>query len=373
MSPRRLFVIVALVGLGAGRVAGLRWSYPFYAAAAFSTLLTVVYGQGSPRFEAIALLALALAAYAIAAVESRPDVLPLAFLLGVLATASASQALSLTITQSILAFAALAWVYALARLLWRSLPWLRPGWGAWWAGEHGTLALSGAWAETRTAGVRLHRWASALVGGGVAVVGLVVSGSFASHAGPTQALALALFSLAALLALFSRETATRLPLYLAGELVALALTWEARWLGATNIQAFVLAPGSYQLLIGVLLPADDKVRAGVRLGQIASLTGALLLTIPTLAQSFALDRAWLYAMILALEALVIAGIGVGTRARALVVVGSCFVGLAALRGAVLAIQSGLPVPLVIGALAVLLLGGATWLSLRARRAAERVS
>jgi LPXTG-motif cell wall-anchored protein len=66
------------------------------------------------------------------------------------------------------------------------------------------------------------------------------------------------------------------------------------------------------------------------------------------------------------EALVIAGVGVGTRSRLLVLAGSSFVGLAALRGAVLAVDSGVPVALVIGLIALALIGGATWLSLRRR-------
>ena len=361
------------MGLGVGRFFGLRWSYPFYAAAAFSAVLTLALGQDNPTFETIALGAIALTAYAMAAVESRPDVLPVAFVLGALAVVSAANAFHLSAQWSILAFAALAWVYALARLGWRVLPWLRPSWKVWWSGVPSGQAIPGGWDNTRLAGVRLHQWDSVLAAAGAVVAGLFLPGAFAPHASATQGVALALLSLAALLALFSDETATRLPLYVAGALVAIAVSWEARYLGAANPQAFVLAPGSYQLLIGALLPVDRKMPAGQRMGQLASLSGALLLTVPTLIQMFAPDLAWLYALILTLEALVIAGIGVGTHSRQLVVVGSCFVGAAALRGAILAIQSGLPVPLVIGVFAVLLLGGATWLSLRARRAAERAA
>ncbi len=364
---------LALAGLVAGRVAGLRWSYPFYAAAAFTAILTTTLDASSPHFEAVALLALALAAYAVAAVESRPDVLPLALLLGVLALASGGNALALAPAQVIVAFAGLAWVYALAAPLWRALPWLRPGWDAAWAGAMGGVAPTDAWRDPRVAGARIHGWASVLIGTGAVVVGIAQPGSFTPHADPTQAVALALGSLAVLLAVLGRASGMRLLLYLAGELVALAISWAARWLGATDVQAFIVAPGSYLLVAGAILPGDARVRGHRWLGQGASLAGALLLTLPTLAQSFTADHAWVYALILALEALVIVGAGVGTHARPLVVAGSAFVGLAALRGAVLAIQSGLPIPVVIGALAVLLLGGATWLSLRARRAGERAA
>jgi hypothetical protein len=198
---------------------------------------------------------------------------------------------------------------------------------------------------------------------------LVAPNAFTPHAAQTQVVAVVLVSLAGMLALLGRDPAFRLALYGAGELVALAITWEARWLGADNAQAFVLAPGSYQLLIGALLPRDEHVPQPLRLGQGASLLGSLVLSLTTFVQSFQRGPDWVYALILGLEALVIVGIGVGTRSRTLVMVGSGFVGLAALRGAVLAVQSGLPVPVVIGVLAALLMGTATWLSLRARREA----
>jgi hypothetical protein len=221
------------------------------------------------------------------------------------------------------------------------------------------------------AGAQVHRWAGVLVGVGAVVAALIAPDAFMPRTGATQVVALALLSLAGMLALLGHDTSVRLLLYGAGELVALAITWEARWLGADNVQAFIIAPASYQLLIGTLLPADQRVRMGERLGQVAALAGALLLTLPTLGQSLQAEPTWPYALVLAVEALLIAGVGVGARSRLLVVVGSCFVGLAALRGAVLAIQSGLPVPAVIAVLALLLMGTATWLSLRARREAHR--
>ncbi|HST89145.1 MAG TPA: hypothetical protein VLJ14_12275, partial [Ktedonobacterales bacterium] len=148
-----------------------------------------------------------------------------------------------------------------------------------------------------------------------------------------------------------------------------AITWQVRWLGADNLQAFILAPGSYQLVVGALAPSDARLGHPVRAGQVFSLLGALILLLPTLGQSFSADPTWVYALALAAEALLIAGAGVGTRSRLLVLTGSLFVGAAALRGAVLAVDSGVPIALVIAALALLLMGGATWLSLRSRREA----
>jgi hypothetical protein len=156
--------------------------------------------------------------------------------------------------------------------------------------------------------------------------------------------------------------------YLAGESAAVAMTFGARWLGADNIQALVIAPGSYQLLVGALLPVDKRLNRPLGLGRAASTAGSLLLLLPTLAQSFTAADGWIYALLLATEALIIVGVGLGTRARVLILTGSAFVVLAAIRGAVVAYQNGVPAALVIAALAVLLMGGATWLSLRARGA-----
>jgi hypothetical protein len=53
-------------------------------------------------------------------------------------------------------------------------------------------------------------------------------------------------------------------------------------------------------------------------------------------------------------------------------IGSGMVGLAALRGAVLAYQSGVPIALIVAGMAALLLGGALWLSLRGREVTPAV-
>ena len=105
-------------------------------------------------------------------------------------------------------------------------------------------------------------------------------------------------------------------------MAALAVTWELRWLGADNIQAFILAPGSYLLLVGALLPADTRLNHPARLSQWISLTGAMVLMLPTLTQSFDGDQGWVYALVVAGEALVITAIGVGTRSRLLVLTGT---------------------------------------------------
>ncbi|GAC1460240.1 MAG: hypothetical protein PVSMB4_19240 [Ktedonobacterales bacterium] len=360
---------LAAGGLAVGRRAGIRWSYPFYAAAMVAAVTTAALGRSDASFEALALLALAAVAYIIAVVESRPEVLAASLALGVLALVAGSSALRLATWQITIAFVALGWVYALLRVLWQRLPWLRAHGISWWTKGIGDPGQSAQWADPRYAGVQVHRWSAILVSGGAVIGALLAPGSQAAHGAQTQVVAVAFIGCAGMLALLSRDLSFRLALYGAGELLALAITWEAIWLGATNVQAFVLAPGTYQLVIGAMLPVDKRLNNPERLSQGASLVGALLLLVPTLLQSFQTGPDWPYALVLALEALLIAGVGVGTHSRSLVLVGSAFVVLAALRGAMLAVQSGLPVPVVIALLAILLMGAATWLSLRSRRGA----
>jgi hypothetical protein len=365
-----LSVVCAVLGVVAGRMRGIRLSYPLYAVAAVGGVVTALNGAREPGFEAIALGVLAVLVYAIAAIESRPDALVAALLLGALALGAAANALDLASWQAVLAFAGLAWLYALGRYLWGMLPGLRPRGAAWWADPIKNPERKVQLAEPRALGASVHRWASMLVGGGAVVGGMAAPDAFTPHASQTIVLGVALLSLAGMLAMLGRETSFRLALYGAGGLVALAITLAARWLGAENPQAFILPPGSYLLLCGALMPADEAVAHGERWGAGASLLGSLLLLATTTAQSAPSDSNWLYTIALAGEALLIAGVGLGMRSRALIAVGSAFVVLAALRGAILALSSGVPVAVVLALASLLVLGAATWLSLRARHGAS---
>ena len=364
-----LALLLATFGLLVGRRGGWRWSWPFYAGALVAAVVTSFQALPNPGFEALALVALTLVAYLVAAVESRPDALPLALLMGVLALAAGLGWSELPAWVGILAFVALGWLYALGAELWRVIPWLQASpRGAWWINGHPDPARRAALGDPRTAGAWVHRIAGLTVALGTVAVASLSFDAFTPHGPTTQAEAVALLAVAALLVFLSRARSLYILRYVAGGLVSLAVTWELRWLGADNLQAFILAPGSYLLLVGALLPADARLKHPARLGQWISLAGALLLMLPTIVQSFDPDQGWVYALVLAGEALVITAIGVGTRSRLLVLTGTAFVGVAAIRGAVLAFDSGVPVALLIAAIAVLLMGGATWLSLRARAA-----
>lgn len=364
-----LSLALAALGIGIGRAGGWRWSWPAYLASLVAATLAAFLARHELGFEAWALLALAVAAYLIAMIESQAEVLALAMFLGVLSLAVGVGALDLPSWQAALAFVALSWLYTTGQWVWGALPWLghRPA-VATWIDPESSFTDRANWRDMRFMGRVIHHISGLLVGSGVVLAAPLLADALLPHAPMAQIEAVSLLSLAALVVL-SAWTIPLHPLwYVAGGLLALAISWELRWIGADNIQAFVLAPASYLLVIGALLPADHRVRNGVRGGQIASLAGTLLVLLPTLAQSFitALDENWIYASALALEALVIAAIGVGTHTRTMVLLGTGFFGVAAIRGALLAYSSGVPIALIIAVLALLLMGSATWLSLRPR-------
>jgi hypothetical protein len=375
-----LAISLSVLGMIVGRVAGPRWSWTFYVAASASAAAAIFIGNGNdPAAFATGALILAVLAYVIAAVESRPDVILVALGLGLSSLVEEAIALNMPLWEATLAFVALGWLYLLSAALWRAIPWLRPRGGAWWV-DAINLAQQARWSDPRLVGTLVHLASGFLVTTGAALVAIFAPNGFAIQDAQTLAASLALLALAGMLLVlswclrhlfgFSPRSWLHLTPYLARELVALSITWGARWLGADNPQAFILAPGSYQLIVGAFLPADRRLPYAQRLGQFASLTGALLLLLPTLYQTYtepSLTFQLVYGLVVLLEALVIVGLGVGIHSRLLVLVGSAFVGVDALGGVRLALQSGVPIPLVVGSVALVLIGVATWLSLRPRR------
>ena len=370
-----LALAFAAASFAVSRTRGGAWALPLYGA----TLITAITAAWQARnaaggFEVVALVALALAAWLLAALESRPDALLVTYTFAALAVSAAARAFGWEAWQATLAFAALAWIFDLSRLGWARIPWLRERETFWLPGLGGASAAErAAWSDPRRAGQRIARGAAALLAVGAVVGGWFAPQSFATQTPQTQAVSVALLSLAALLAAFGwGARGWRPALYLAGEALALFVSWELRWLGADNLQAWIIAPGSAQLIIGALLPADERLRPPAWAAQTFSIAGALILTLPTLGQSITepTDWQWRYALLLAVEALALTLLAVGLRNRILALTGSAFVGVAAIRGAIIAVQQNLPVPIVIAVFALALMGLATWLSLSARRAAR---
>ncbi len=354
-----LALISATLGIVVGRTGGWRWSWPMYVVAIVAIVATALRGVNDATFEAVALASMALVTYVAVIFEGLPEAIPGPLVLGGLALAATGNALHAAPWQVVLAFAGLGWLYALLEPLWRSLP----------ARAVPVGIVSRVGGDSRAGGALIHRWAGVGVSAGTALVGAFALKSFAPHAPATEAATVAIAALALLLAVEARLSGPHELWYVAGLVGTIAIAWQTRWLGADNVQAYVLWPGSYLILAGVLLSADERMGRPQALSQATSIAGALLLLVPTLGQTLTPGQDWQYTLWLAVEALILSGVGVGTRSRSLTYTGTAFVGLAAIRGGIVAVNSGLPVALVIAFFAVLLMGGATWLSLRARRVA----
>lgn len=359
---------LAAAAFGVSRLRGARWALPLYGAAMVAAVASSWQSQATPTFEPVALATLALAAWLLAALESRPDAILIAVIFAALAIPAAGHALDWPAWGTEMAFASLAWVVSLSGFGWARLPWLRERSGSWLASFARSPEAQTAWRDPREAGRRVSRVAALVIGAGAALGGALAPDAFATGQAQTEVVAVALLSLTGLLVFEGARTGWRVALYLAGETAALFVTWELRWFGADNPQAWILAPGSAQIIIGALLPADKRLRPPAWLGQAFSVAGALILTLPTLTQSVTEPEQsqWVYALLLASEALALTLLAVGLRNRTLALTGSALVGVAAIRGAILAVSQNLPIPLVIGVVALALMGLATWLSLRSR-------
>ena len=171
-------------------------------------------------------------------------------------------------------------------------------------------------------------------------------------------------------------------LTLAAVLIAISLrAWRGRWwniclLSASVIMAMIEVgrfgdsdPHVYALKLGFLLVTALAGYASVVLDRgypETVIAASLLIFLPMFTQSLTSSAPVLFTTLLALEAIVMTLLGVGMRARGQMFIGSGFVALAALRGAVLAYTSGIPVAVIIAGLALFLLAVATWLSVQAR-------
>lgn len=355
-----LAIVFSAVGMSLGRISGPVGSLPGYVVAAFAASLAVANGPATSPFASLVLVVVCLLLYLIAAVESRADVLIASFVLGVIAVLSLSGTLGWAPWQQVIALSGLSWLITGGQYLWRLLPWLRPRGASWWT----EMGIS---ADPRTAGVAAHRWGGLAVAVFAPLSTIMLPGSFAGGDVLTAITGLSWLSLALLLAFSARTFPLHILWYIAGEGVVIALTWWLRWFGVDSTQVFVVIPASCQLLVGALLGADERLGRPEDAARIISLLGALLLLVPMLSQAYGSDNDWLPMAILLLESLLVAAAGIGLRRRIITMTGAAFAGLAALRAGILAVASGLPVALVLALAALLLIGAATWLSLRSRR------
>jgi len=374
-SDRLLLLAIALclaaLALTAGHLSSPRWSWSVYAGLAVAALATILHGLSQPGFEALALGIFTLIAYIIAAAESRPDVLPISFALGSSCVVETSIALHHAGTGALIGFIAMAWAVALISPLWWSLGWLRPRGGMWWL-DKSSPAIQAQWMDPRIVGAFIHRWSSLAILAGALLFAGPIFATWTIGSGATLVESIGLLAMAALFAYHAMDTRQRWMRYAAGEFLALAITWGGRWVGADNLQWFILAPGTYQLLIGAILPNDAQIGRPERAGQIFSLIGSVILLGPTLDQSLQANPAWAYALILIAQSLAILGVGLMNHSRLLVALSSAFFLLAIIRLSwiVVSYDSAL-LPAVIAVGGVLLLGTSGIIVYRINRRTSR--
>jgi len=333
-------------------VADRRWRLPLYAWAGAVALAVVYLGAESQDTTILgfALLAYAAGIYVTTALEQVPYGVPAASISAVTGVFSLLMAASAAPQWYPLTFTLVAWVIYSAAFLWKSKP--RETWS------------------------RMHCYS------GLGLMVLTVAGCFASpdfamsgSAGAFAALA-ATWALALMLAVDASAHATAAFDYIALITAALGSYWIAHYLGASNPQWYVTAPGLALVAGGIMLfnadrrfvtPKSSMANAMIGIGTAVLLGTTAIQTLdPALSVS-------LYAGILLCEAIAALLVGIATRSRALVLAGAAGAALASLRALVILIQE-VPLFIVFGLVAILLLGGAAALAvLRARFADARLA
>ncbi len=340
-------IAVGLHRFGTGR----QWRVPFYAWAGAVAVGVAYLGvdQGERTIFGFALLAYAAGIYVATALEDVPYGVPAATLTGAIGVFSLLMAGSAPARWYPLTFTLFAWTLYAASLLWTG--------------------------TTRTAWRNMHRYSALAL---MAVTALACFGvsDFATIGNPDAFAALAAtWALALMLAVDARVGAIPAFDYAALITASVGSYWIAHDLGASNPQWYVAAPGLALVAGGILLQADRRFRmplpsianAMIGVGATALLGITAFQTIdPTLSTS-------LYTGILLLEAIAALLVGIATRSRALVLAGAAGAALASLRALVMLIQE-MPLFIVFGLVAIVLLGGAAALAvLRARLADARVA
>jgi hypothetical protein len=331
--------------------ARLAWRVPVYTWAGAVAVGVVYLGvqQDERTILGIALLAYAAAIYVSTAVEDEPYGVPTASVTGALGLFSLLVASSAAVQWYPLTFTLVAWAIYAAGFVWRGTA--RDA----WRGMH------------RYSGMALMV---------VAALACLTVPEFSASGNPAAFAALAaIWALALMFALDARVSSTPALDYAALITAALGSYWIARYLGADNLQWYVAAPGLALVVGGIMLHADARFKtplpsianAWIGIGS-ASLLGTTALQ--TLDSTGSVS---LYTGLLLCEAISALLVGIATRSRVLVLAGAAGAALASLRALVILIQE-VPLFIVFGLVAILLLTGAAVLAiLRARFADARVA
>jgi hypothetical protein len=334
-------VLLGAAGLGLRAGLGTRWAVPVYATGAVSAvgvpLLALAVGDHS--LAGRALIAYAAVAYAAAAVDAEVLAMGAAVVLGgsglILSLSSAGVAPG----WQLIALAALA--------------------AAVWAGQL-------AWRERRAPDwLQAHRFLGLAGSGGAALAAFTIPNAAVRGASDALLAGLAVLMFAGLLVAEGRLRGAAVLDYAAVAAGSVASYFLGRYVGATNPQWYVAAPGLTLLAIGLTMPHDRRLKVPGGLPPAITAAGAVLLGGTTAVQAFN-DSGWGYTAWLLVEAVAMVLTGIGMRSRALVVAGAAAVGLGGLRALFVLVEQGL-VFAAFGAAALFLLGlGAVLAGLRDR-------
>ena len=331
-------VLLGVIGLALRAALGRSWGWPLYAIAGCVALTVLSLSGGDLGLTGRALLAYSAVAYAAAAVEHEVISLALAIVAAGVGLALALSAAGSGPALVLLGLAGLAAAIYAAQLAWRGA---RRDWGD----AHRFLGLAGSGLAT--------------------LAGFTLTGATLQGAADDLLAELVVLGFAGLLIAESRLHAEPLLDYAAGVAASLATYFAARYLGATNPQWYVAAPGLALVAAGLVLPHDRRLSVDGRVPLAAAGGGAVLLLGTTAAQAFA-DAGWAYTAWLVAEAVAAVVLGIGTRSRALVVAGAAAVGVGGLRALFVLVEQGLLFA-AFGAAAVFLLSlGAALAALRDR-------
>jgi hypothetical protein len=336
LSP--LPALLGLIGVALRAALGRAWAWPLYAVAGAVTLVVLTLSGTDTGLAGRALMTYAAVAYAAAAVERSPIAIALAIVGGGVGLALALTAAGTAPVWVLLALTALAVaVYAVGRLAWRRA---RTALEA-----HVSLGLAGS--------------------GLAALAGFTLSDAAQRGAPDALLAALAVLAFAGLLAAEARLRPMALLDHAAVVVLSFASYFVARFLGATNPQWYVAAPGLALLGTGLAIPHDRRQAVDGRVPLGATTAGAVLLLGTTAVQAFG-DAGWAYTAWLVAEAVTAVLVGIVARSRALVVAGAAAVGVGGLRALFVLVQQGLLFA-AFGAAAIFLLGlGAALAALRDR-------
>ena len=344
-----IYAAVAVVLKRFGTV--VRWRLPLYAWAGAVGLGVVYLGvqQNERTILGVALLAYAVGIYVATAVEDEPYGVPAATVTGALGLFSLLVAASAAVQWYPLTFTLVGCAIYVAGLAWRGTE--RQAW-------RGMHRFSGMALTALTALACL------------AVTDFSTTGNLAAFAALAP-----LWALALMFAVDAPLSATPAFDYAALITASLGSYWIARYFGADNVQWYVVAPGLALVVAGIMLHADRRFKtplpsianAWIGIGSAGLLGTTAFQTLdPTMSAS-------LYTGLLLCESIGALLVGISTRSRALVLAGAAGAALASLRALVILIQQ-VPLFIVFGLVAILLLGGAAALAvLRARFADARVA